>query len=104
MSATHNPSFHPVASGAGRIVCSCGWRSRVQDDGYMFDPGHIDVNHEFAEHLREASGATHAGTIEDFLRRRECGIWTAADTAHILGHIRLVEAVWKELVKEYTRQ
>lgn len=47
--------------------------------------------------------ATHAGTIEDFLRRREFGIWTAADTAHILGHIRLVEAAWKALVEEYAR-
>jgi hypothetical protein len=27
-----------VASGAGRIVCSCGWRSSVRDDGYMYEP------------------------------------------------------------------
>lgn len=46
---------------------------------------------------------THGGTIEDFLRRRECGIWTAPDTDLILGHIRSVEATWKALVEEYAK-
>lgn len=53
--------------------------------------------------MSEQEPKTHGGTIEDFLRRREFGIWTAADTAHILGHIRLVEAAWKALVEDYAK-
>ena len=35
--AAHEPTRVPVASGAGFIRCSCGWRSQVQDDGHMYD-------------------------------------------------------------------
>jgi hypothetical protein len=37
-SVTHTLTLVPVASGAGRGECSCGWRSRVSDDGQMSSP------------------------------------------------------------------
>ena len=45
----HIPAFNTVASGCGRIICSCGWKSRVSCDG-------DDVN-VYAEHSVHVTGS-----------------------------------------------
>lgn len=40
----HEPKYVTVANGAGRVVCSCGWSSRVQDDGLMFVDSYDAMN------------------------------------------------------------
>ena len=47
----HIPKMVPVASGAGRIVCSCGWKSGVEDDGDMFDPNRYRADDAFRLHV-----------------------------------------------------
>lgn len=55
----HTLSIRPVASGAGRGECSCGWRSRVSDDADYHSPdyystsnirrdwrAHVEADHE----------------------------------------------------------
>ncbi len=57
MTETHEGTKVPVANGAARIKCSCGWQSTVRDDGYMFDPGHplnLDIDRQFQEHASTA--------------------------------------------------
>lgn len=49
----HEPIYVPVASGAGRIDCTCGWRGKVQDDGHMFDPGPYNAAKAFKAHVAE---------------------------------------------------
>ena len=49
----HEPIYVPVASGAGRIDCTCGWRGKVQDDGHMFDPGAYNAAKAFEGHVGE---------------------------------------------------
>ena len=40
----------PVASGAGRGVCGCGWKSRVADDGNP-EYGWSNIEADFAKHV-----------------------------------------------------
>lgn len=52
----HTVRFITVASGAGRAECSCGWRSRVSDDGDMFMDDYYsraDVSRDAAIHVEE---------------------------------------------------
>lgn len=49
----HTPTRVPVASGAGFIKCSCGWKSMVQDDGAMFGPNPYNADAAFRGHLQE---------------------------------------------------
>lgn len=53
----HTPTSVPVASGAGFIRCSCGWKSQVQDDGCMFDPDPYNAEAAFRGHLIEVDRA-----------------------------------------------
>ena len=54
---THELRWVAVASGAGRGECTCGkWRSRVSDDGYMFEPDYYsgaDIEGDFAAHVKD---------------------------------------------------
>lgn len=50
--SSHTPVHVTVASGAGYIRCSCGWRSKVEDDGDMYEPGRYDAGEAFRNHLK----------------------------------------------------
>ena len=53
LSATpHIPTPVPVASGAGYIKCSCGWQSKVENDGDMFEPERYCSKDAFLIHLK----------------------------------------------------
>lgn len=55
MKTKHQLGHVVVASGAGRIVCSCGWQSRVSDDGHMFLADYVsgwDIEAEGYVHLK----------------------------------------------------
>lgn len=46
----HEAKRVPVASGAGYIQCSCGWRSKVEDDGNMYDLPRYSAKADFQSH------------------------------------------------------
>jgi hypothetical protein len=48
----------PVAPGAGRLVCSCGWESRVSDDGGMFAANWYSPNDQTTDWLEHVKSAT----------------------------------------------
>lgn len=52
-SLSHHLRIVPVASGAGRGMCSCGWHSRVSDDGRMYAPDYYssaDIERDWRDH------------------------------------------------------
>lgn len=53
---THQPTYTPVANGAGYIACSCGWKSRVEDDGSQDDYSAAEA---FYKHEALAPRAAH---------------------------------------------
>lgn len=50
----HTATSIPVASGAGYVQCSCGWQSRVEDDGDMFTERKYNAHDAFVKHHEEA--------------------------------------------------
>ena len=52
---SHTPVSVPVVSGAGYIKCSCGWRSKVEDDGRMYEPDRYIAADAFRLHLTDVS-------------------------------------------------
>ena len=50
---THRLRMIPVAPGAGRGMCCCGWASMISDDGRMFQPGYYspaDIERDWHRH------------------------------------------------------
>jgi hypothetical protein len=63
----HEPTRVPVASGAGRVVCSCGWTSGVQDDGSTFSESY-DAMKDWKVHAGlTSSGNGTPARQKDFL-------------------------------------
>lgn len=53
----HALTIKPVANGAGMGFCTCGWRSRVSEDRYMYDDDYYsqeDIKKDFEEHVKNA--------------------------------------------------
>lgn len=51
----HSYTIKPVANGAGYYLCSCGWRSKVEDDGDIFKPDRYSAKDDWDRHVAEAT-------------------------------------------------
>ena len=50
----HEYKSVPVSSGAGYYQCSCGWRSKVEDDATMFDKNRYSAMKAWEAHVAES--------------------------------------------------
>lgn len=63
-SRKHNLTMVSVASGAGYAKCSCGWKSKVIDDGDVFSPGYNSASALYEEHVAQRRAAANPGPTE----------------------------------------
>lgn len=50
---THFSEFVPVARNCGRLICACGWRSPLINDGVMFGDEFTTAEEAHKEHMKE---------------------------------------------------
>lgn len=61
----HSYTIKPVANGAGYYLCSCGWRSKIEDDGDIFKPDRYSAKDDWDRHVAEATTTLLPEHLED---------------------------------------